>query len=141
MEVRCFLLGFAVYTVSGLISLNAWLGPGSSVYNDILQAIGLLLILLYVCRWLSETAPRWITHFLGNMSERSYAMYLIHGPIILYVLKPLAGNFFETNVTPLALLPLAGVFILLVYAIAEGISRLVNKLAPASPRPLPAHQQ
>jgi hypothetical protein len=64
-------------------------------------------------------------------------MYLIHGPIILYVLKPLAGTFLETSVGPLALLPMAGIFILLMYAMAEGITRLADILTPASLRSLP----
>jgi peptidoglycan/LPS O-acetylase OafA/YrhL len=138
MDVKCFLLGLAVYTVAGLMSLHAWLGTGSSVYNDLPEAIGLLMILSCVCRWLSETFPRRVTQFLGSMSERSYAMYLIHGPIILYILKPLVGSFLDSIAQPLALIPIACVFVLLMYAMAEGISRLANKLAPASPRPLPA---
>jgi peptidoglycan/LPS O-acetylase OafA/YrhL len=138
MKMRYFFLGIAVYTVATLISLYAWLGEGSSTYNDILQVIGLLLMLLYICRRMNETFSRRSIHVLGRVSDRSYTMYLIHGPIILYGLKPMIGAFMEKNSGPPVLLLFAGVFVLLTFALAEGISRLVMKFVPESMRTLPS---
>ena len=122
MGFRFFLLGIAFYAMAGVISQYGLLGHGSSAYNDLFSAIGLYLILLYICRWMSEAFSPGVLNLLDRVSQRSYMMYLIHWPILAYGLKPVIGAWFDTRVGALPMLLSAFVFVMLIYVLAEGIS-------------------
>ena len=130
MGFRFFLLGFALYTLSGALARYQVFGYGSSTYNDMFEAIGLYLMLLYICRWMSEALSPRVLDVLNNVSRCSYIMYLIHWPIIAYVLKPVAGTWFSTNMGALPMLLSSFVFVLLMYVLASGISQLIKKVTP-----------
>jgi peptidoglycan/LPS O-acetylase OafA/YrhL len=129
MTLRYFLLGAVFYAVSAAVSHYNLLGYGSSTYNDLFEASGLYLMLLYICRRMSEAFSPRVLDVLNNVSRSSYMMYLIHWPIIAYVLKPLVGTWFSTNMGALPMLLSSFVFVLLMYALAEGISSLTRKLS------------
>ena len=129
---RFFLLGIVLYTLSAVISRYSVLGPGSSAYNDIFEATGLILVLLFTCRWMSETFSPGVLKFLDNMSRRSYVMYLIHWPLIVYGLKPYIWTYFGIHMGPLAMLFSSSIFVLLTFFFALCISLMIERfrLAP-----------
>jgi peptidoglycan/LPS O-acetylase OafA/YrhL len=131
------LLGAVLYTLSGAIARYQVFGYGSSTYNDLFEACGLYLVLLYLCRWMSEAFSPAVLNMLNNMSRRSYVMYLIHWPIIAYVLKPVVGTWYRTHMGALPVLLSSFVFVMLMFMLAEGISMMARKLAPAPLRTLP----
>jgi peptidoglycan/LPS O-acetylase OafA/YrhL len=130
MTLRYFLLGMAFYAVSAAMSHYNLLGYGSATYNDLFEAIGLCLMLLYACRWMVEAFSPGVLKTLDNVSRRSYMMYLIHWPVIAFVLKPLIGTWYKTNMGALPMLLSSFVFVMLMYILAEGISALTKKLTP-----------
>ena len=138
MTLRYFLLGVTLYALSGTMARYRLFGYGSSTYNDLFEASGLYLMLLYICRRMSEAFSPRVLDVLNNVSRSSYMMYLIHWPILAYVLKPLVGTWFSTNMGALPMLLSSFVFVLLMYILAEGISSLTKKLTPVTVRTLPA---
>jgi hypothetical protein len=56
-------------------------------------------------------------------------MYLIHGPIIYYILKPYAGAYFRAGVSALPMVLSACAFVMFLYIIVEGTTVLVRKTA------------
>jgi|GEM_PF-865075 len=138
MEFRYFLLGIAIYGVSIAIVYCQILGNGSSTYNDIFEAVGLYLVLLYVCRLMSQTSPPGVLNMLASMSRNSYMMYLIHWPILSWVLKPVIGTWYRTGMDAIPMLLSSFVFVLLIYMLATVISNLIKKITPVSVRTLPA---
>ena len=127
MTLRYFLLGAVFYAVSAAMSHYNLLGYGSSTYNDLPEAIGLYLMLLPVCRWMGEAFSPAVLNLLDNVSRRSYAMYLIHWPIVAWVLKPLVGPWYKTNMGALPMLLSSFVFVLLMYTGAEGLALLPRR--------------
>jgi peptidoglycan/LPS O-acetylase OafA/YrhL len=129
MGFRYFLLGVTLYALSGAMARYQLFGYGSSTYNDMFEAIGLYLMLLCICRWMSEAFYPRVLDVLNNVSRSSYIMYLIHWPIIAYVLKPVVGTWYKTNMGAFPMLLSSFAFVLLMYVLAEGISSLTWKLS------------
>jgi peptidoglycan/LPS O-acetylase OafA/YrhL len=75
------------------------------------------------------------------VSRRSYIMYLIHWPIIAYMLKPAIGAWYRTSMGALPMLLSSFVFVMLMFILAEGISSLTKRLIPVTARILPARQE
>lgn len=130
MGFRFFLFGFVLYALSGAMARYRVFGYGSSTYNDMFEAIGLYLMLLYICRWMSEAFSPGVLKVLDNVSRRSYIMYLIHWPIIAYLLKPAIGSWYRANMCALPMLLSSFVFVLLMYVLASGLSQLIKKITP-----------
>jgi hypothetical protein len=57
-------------------------------------------------------------------------MYLLHGPIIYYVLRPYLGEWLNTGVNAIPMVLSAGVFVMILYMIVEGTTRLLRRGAP-----------
>jgi peptidoglycan/LPS O-acetylase OafA/YrhL len=141
MTLPFFLLGVVSCAVSAVLSGYNLLGYGSAAYNDLFETIGLYLILLCVCRWMSEAFSPAVLNVLDNVSRRSYIMYLIHWPIIAYMLKPAIGAWYRTSMGALPMLLSSFVFVMLMFILAEGISSLTKRLIPVTARILPARQE
>ena len=124
-----FFLGIGFYEISAAITKFQLLGEGSSTYNDIFTAVGLYLMLLSVCRGISLTFSPGVLKLLSSVSRNSYIMYLIHGPIVYYILKPYAGAYFSTGVSALPMVLYACAFVMFLYMIVEGTTLLVRKAA------------
>jgi peptidoglycan/LPS O-acetylase OafA/YrhL len=124
-----FLLGFALYAVSFFITHYQVLGYGSSTYNDIFESTGLYLMLLFICRWMFVAFSPAVLNILDHVSRSSYMMYLIHWPIIAYVLNPIFGAWYRTNMGALPMLLSSFVFVMLIFVLAEGISSLTWQLS------------
>jgi len=107
-----------------------WLGAGSSTYNDIFTAAGLYLMLVPVCGRVSQAASPGLLKLFDSVSRNAYFMYLIHAPIILYILKPYVGAFFRTSVGALPMILWAGLYAFLMFTLVEGV-HLVRRTATA----------
>ncbi len=129
MGFRFFLLGIVFYAVAAVIQQYELLGYGSAAYNDLFSAIGLYLMLLFICRWMAEAFSPRVLNILSSVSRRSYMMYLIHWPILAYGLKPVIETWYTTSMGALPMLLSAFVFVLFIFILADGISRLTWKLS------------
>jgi len=137
MEFRYFLLGIAIYGMSIAMVYGQLLGNGSSTYNDIFEAVGLYLVLLYVCRLMRQNSPDGVLNILESISRNSYMMYLIHWPILVWVLKPVIKTWYRTGMDAIPLLLSSFVFILLMYILAITISTLLKRITPDPVNTLP----
>jgi peptidoglycan/LPS O-acetylase OafA/YrhL len=131
MGFRFFLLGIAFCAAAAVILEYQLLGHGSSAYNDIFSAVGLYLMLLCICRWMTEALSPGVLNLLDGVSRRSYVMYLIHWPILAWVMKPLVGQWYSAEVSAIPMLLSAFSFVLLMYILAAGIARLTKKIIPS----------
>ena len=127
MGFRYFVLGAGFYVLSFFIVSYQALGEGSSNYNDIFTAIGLFLMLLCVCRWISATFSPGLLKLFQGVSKSSYFMYLLHGPIIYYALKPWLGAFFRADVNAMLMVLSAFIYVMFLYMIVEGTTLLVRR--------------
>jgi len=116
-----FFAGLVFYTAGGFMARYKWLGAGFGTYNDIFTAAGLYLMLLPVCRRVSEAASPGLLKLFDSVSRNAYLMYLVHAPIILYILKPYVGAFFMTSVGALPMIFLTGLYAFLVFTLVEGV--------------------
>jgi peptidoglycan/LPS O-acetylase OafA/YrhL len=83
-RMRWLVAGVGGYLISFLLIK---VHPALRDYNEIFNAIGAVIVSVFLCRILSYiTFLRKITMFVG---ENSYALYLLHGVFILYLAKPL----------------------------------------------------
>ena len=94
--LKPFLVGFVFCSLS-LVIVRWWdYGPA---YNDSVTLIGVFLIASNICRWMLRRSPHILGTLLKKISEASYLMYLLHGPLILYVAQPLILRF-QIRMTP-----------------------------------------
>ena len=126
MEPRYFFGGLGFYALSAITLKFQVLGNVSASYNDIITAVGLYLMMLFICHWISTAFSSSLLKSLNGISRHSYFMYLLHGPIIYYVLQPYLGDWFRTNVNAIPMVLSAVLFVILVYLIVEGTARLVS---------------
>lgn len=126
MTPKYFILGLAFYALSAAIIKFHLLGDGSSAYNDLFTAIGLYLIMLSVCRWIQGAFPKGLLDFFDNISKNSYIMYLLHGPIIYYVLKPYLGVLFRAEVEALPMIMSACAYVVALYAMSRCIALMME---------------
>jgi len=116
-------LGVGAYLFSWVLRTFWSLGP---LYNDIFTAVGIYLMVLYACSWLIRISPKKSVHFLSRVSEESYVMYLIHGPLLLFVLKPVLVSGMNTILGPFVAVLLCGCFCVAIFMLARCISRPIG---------------
>ena len=128
-----FCLGMVCYFSSWALRTYWTLGP---LYNDIFTAVGISLIVLYACSWLARFSPKMSVRFLNRLSKESYIMYLIHGPLLLFILKPVLERGLHTILDPFFTVVVCGFFCAAVFMLAKSISRpmglLTSRLATIS---------
>lgn len=81
-----FVIGACVYFISALLAKNTQIG---STLNDFLNAFGLTAIFLSGGKLL-QRVNQWQSFV--NISGVSYLIYLIHAPIINFLIKPIWDN-------------------------------------------------
>lgn len=122
MKFRFFCLGIFFYFVSGLIAEFKLMGIGSIFYKDILECIGLYVMMLHICNLANKFLSPSILNIFNKVSDNSYTIYLIHGPIIVLGLKPFYRTFFVDTMGNIPLILSAGAFSILMYFSAKSIS-------------------
>lgn len=101
---------------------------GSS-YNDLVTAVGVYLVTLYVCQWMIRFSPHKSVELLNRLSKESYVMYLIHGALILFLAKPVLMGVMRSPVNSVVLIMLGGVYCVVIFMIVRLLSPLINSLA------------
>lgn len=130
---RNFLAGILLYFLSWLL-IHIWtLGD---IYNDLLTALGIFFIVLYPCGMaLKLRGPRF-EGVVEKISDRSYYIYLIHGPFILFLFIPIFHKFGILPLNSLLSICLAPVYFVFVMTVAgviaspiESFSKLLMRFA------------
>ncbi len=118
--VRAFVLGVGLMLCSWALRTYIPLGQ---VFNDSITSLGIFLILLNLGWAICLTNPA-ARRGLTALSRQSYFMYLIHYPIMLFLIGPLVRK--PTN--PLIVLLQAFIFIVVIFYLCRFISGPINKL-------------
>lgn len=113
-------LGVGLYGLSWSITAYSLLGEGSGAYNDIFTTIGLWLVLLVVFRWTKEAVSERIKTVFETVSLSAYAMYLLHKPVLDYLIEPCLQYLPQKVIHVVWLIPLAIAFAALIFCIVEG---------------------
>jgi peptidoglycan/LPS O-acetylase OafA/YrhL len=121
------LIGVFFYMMSYVMIINS-IFIYVRYYNDIFTAIGVFLILLPMCQLIVKVAPR-ITRQLNYIGTASYLMYLIHGPIIIYLLKPVIGNYVKNYINSANMLIIGCLYCLVTLFLAKLIGPLIDNLS------------
>jgi peptidoglycan/LPS O-acetylase OafA/YrhL len=126
VDFKMFCLGILFYGMSWAMT-TLW-EYGLS-YNDLFTAAGIYIIALYTCRWIMKSLSRISARILTQFSKESYMIYLIHGPLILYLAKPIFISFIGPEVNSLMMIIFSSIFCLIVFLLAKLISPPINSLA------------
>jgi peptidoglycan/LPS O-acetylase OafA/YrhL len=124
-DFKIFCLGILLYTIAWAMATFWEYGPS---YDDLFTAAGICLITLYACRWMIRLSPCIWIQVLTQFSKESYTMYLIHGPLILYLAKPIFTRATGPQVNSLIMIILSPLFCFIVFLLAKLISPLINRL-------------
>jgi peptidoglycan/LPS O-acetylase OafA/YrhL len=122
---RFFCSGILFYMIAWAMARFWEYGPS---YDDLLTAAGLSLIILFVCQRLKTLSPHNSVKLLTQFSKESYMMYLIHGPLILYLAKPIFISFIGPEPNSLIMIILSPIFCLIVFLLAKLLSSPINSL-------------
>lgn len=117
---KSFMLGISLYFLSW--GLKTYVPNGRS-YNDALTTVGLFLVLLNLI-WIMRTRFQMALRVLGNLGKKSYLIFLVHYPILAFIIVPLL----KVTLHPIAILAAGLIFIFGVYLMCSLISRPVDRL-------------
>jgi peptidoglycan/LPS O-acetylase OafA/YrhL len=124
-DFRFLCLGFLLYTIAWAMATFLEYGPS---YDDLFTAAGIFLIALYAYRWMTKFSPRISARILTQFSKESYMIYLIHGPLILYLAKPIFIRSIGLETNSLMMIILSLIFCLIVFLLAKLLSPSINSL-------------
>jgi len=120
---KAFLLGVGFYCAS-LVVTKGW--KMGDAYNDLLTALGVFLITLNICEWIVHFSPVVSVKVFKQISKKSYLMYLIHGPLILFVIKPLLANSEKLPLHPFISIVFSGLYCCVIFASAKLVYPAMN---------------
>jgi peptidoglycan/LPS O-acetylase OafA/YrhL len=115
-----FFLGAGLVTCSWALRTYVPLG---AVFNDSITSIGIFLVLLNL-GWTGRSKIPILGKVLNALSSKSYLMYLIHYPIIKFLVGPPLRR--PTN--PIIVIALGGAYIVIIFFLCSFISRPVDRL-------------
>jgi len=120
INFKAFLLGVGLFAFSW--GLRTYL-PSAKVYNDMFTSVGIFLILLNLC-WISWLRAPVTGRILSVLSGKSYLMYLVHYPIMTFLIGPPLRA--PTNA--IIVIALGGIYVIGVFLLCYFISRPLDKL-------------
>jgi len=126
LTLKMFCAGMFFYALSWAIQA---LWASGDVYNDFLTAIGVLLISLYPCHLFLQVSGRHVVPALKRLSNQSYPMYLLHGFLIIFVIKPLLGRVGLLPLNSMISLACALLYCVLMFLLASLTSKPLNYLS------------
>ncbi len=125
MTFKMFCAGIFFYALSWAMRA---LWDSGDVYNDFFTAIGVLLITLYPCYLFLQVSNGYVVSALRQLSNQSYLMYLLHGFLIIFVVKPLLGRAGLLPLNPAISLICAILYCCVMFVLASLISKPLNYL-------------
>ena len=117
---KAFILGVGLMMCSWALRTYV---PRGRVFNDSITSIGIFLVLLNL-GWAIRAAVPAVGRVLNALSSQSYFMFLIHYPIMKFLIGPPLR--IPTN--PMVVLILGCVYIPVIFFLCYFISKPVNKL-------------
>jgi peptidoglycan/LPS O-acetylase OafA/YrhL len=120
LGLKAFITGVGLLIFS--LALRTY-GPVGQAYNDLFTSVGIFLVFLNLC-WKTRAKVRTIVRPLTYFSGKSYLMYLIHYPIMQFLIGPPLRA--PTN--PIVVIALGGLYIILVTLLCSIITRPIDKL-------------
>jgi peptidoglycan/LPS O-acetylase OafA/YrhL len=117
---RAFFLGFVLVICSW--GLRTFV-PSGKVFNDSITSIGIFLLLLNLV-WASRAKVPITNEILVALSIQSYFMYLIHYPIIKFLIGPPL----RSPMNPVIVIVLGCIYIALIFLLCSAIYRPMNRV-------------
>jgi len=118
---KAFFLGLVLIMCSwGLITYI----PSGKIFNDSITSLGFFLLLLNLV-WASRAKVPMTGKVLGALSTQSYFMYLIHYPIMKFLIGPLL----RPPVNQAIIVVLGCIYIAVIFILSKFFSRPVNRVA------------
>lgn len=117
-----FLVGIGLFTVSWALRTYV---PYGRAYNDLITSVGIFLVLLNI-GWLARRLIPVIGEMLNQLGRKSYLMYLIHFPIMAFLIGPLLRPF-STDLISSTVLGL--IYIAIIFLLCALIIQPMNKLS------------
>ena len=132
--VRClngksFILGLGLYGFSAILIKY---GAGATYYKGIFVTTGLFLIMINACWMVYRFTPAVAVKILGAFSRESLLMYMVHVPIIVFLIQPLVLKATDNPFTA----PVTILFSILFCIAVLFFSMLIRPLINQSSRPL-----
>jgi peptidoglycan/LPS O-acetylase OafA/YrhL len=97
-------------------------------FNDLFTAVGLFLPALYFTEWMHRRWGERCGRIFSQLSKESYLMYLIHGPIILYVAFPILMKAGRLPLNPIISILTALAYCGIVFLLAKFSSPVINAI-------------
>jgi peptidoglycan/LPS O-acetylase OafA/YrhL len=118
---RAILVGAALYFCSWMVTTYI---PNGRVFNDSITSFGVFLIILNFGWWIRRIMPS-VNKPLYSISKQSYFMYLIHYPVLSFIIGPL----FHTPMHPIVVFMLVGIYILFIFFLCSFISKPITNIS------------
>jgi peptidoglycan/LPS O-acetylase OafA/YrhL len=122
-----FLIGPWAFILGVVFMMCAWAlrtyVPLGNAFNDSVTSVGVFLVLLNL-GWAFRAAVPAGAQSLNALSSKSYLMYLVHYPIMMFLIGPLFG----VPLHPILAVILGGVYILGIFYFCHFISKPMNRL-------------
>lgn len=117
---KAFFLGIGLMIGSWMLRTYVPLGK---TFNDSITSVGIFLILLNL-GWVSRAKVPVTGKMLNTLASKSYLMYLIHCPIMVF----LVGPPLRVLTNPIIVIALGGIYIIIIFFLCYLISQPMNKL-------------
>jgi peptidoglycan/LPS O-acetylase OafA/YrhL len=117
--LRASLLGVGLFAFSW--GLRTYL-PAARSYNDAFTSVGIFLILLNLC-WMGRSQIPAIGRVLCIISSKSYLMYLVHYPIMAFLIGPPL----KTPTNAIIVIALGGMYVTGIFFLCYLISKPMDK--------------
>jgi peptidoglycan/LPS O-acetylase OafA/YrhL len=123
---KTFIAGIFIYILSWAVR-RLW--SFGDAYNDLLTALGVLLITVYPSHLILQVSGERVVSALRRLSNQSYLMYLLHGFLIIFVAKPLLDRAGLLPLNSLVSVVCAVLYCALMFLLASLIAKPLNYLS------------
>jgi peptidoglycan/LPS O-acetylase OafA/YrhL len=116
-DFKFFLFGLGLYAMAWTMTRFWILGRS---YDDLFVAIGVFGLCTQAAKWIWRLSPRIAARALVEVSRTSYIIYLMHFPLIVFVIRPVAIHATHINLGPVPTILLGWVYLFFLWAVARG---------------------
>jgi peptidoglycan/LPS O-acetylase OafA/YrhL len=97
--------------------------PSGKTFNDSVTSVGIFLILLNL-GWMSRAKVPLTGKVLNTLASKSYLMYLIHYPVMAFLVGPLL----RVPTNPIIVIALGCIYIIIIFFLCYFISQPIDRL-------------